>query len=129
MAERHTQAEAPHFTREMLVGSLRYFRQDLEATLSGDTSDERARNRLQAAQRFGLDKLAPEAIAAVDAALRELETKQWPRNLAARFLALAGAIRAMAEANNVIANDSPHADLTQLAKAMARIEQAVRQSV
>ena len=47
--------EAPHFTKELLLGALHHLRGDLEASLSGEGADDRARSRLAAARKLGLE--------------------------------------------------------------------------
>ena len=65
--------EAPHFTKEMLLDAMRHLRADFEASVSGKAADERARSRLEYARRLGLDKIAPESIAAIDQAIGDTE--------------------------------------------------------
>ena len=120
-----TPTEAPHFTREWLLSALRYVRGDFEAARSGEADGPRAAARLEAARRLGLDALAADALAAIDRAIEEAPRLEWPGGLEARYAALLGALRALAEASaafNAHAPDRPH--LAYLADAMAQAELA-----
>ena len=124
--------EAPHFTREWLIDALRYVRRDFEAAASGEVAisgvaanDARARSRMEAARRMGLDALADEAMAAIDRAVEEAARLEWPGRLEVRYTALLGALRTLAQASSALnerTSESPH--LTYLAETMARTELA-----
>ena len=116
-------AEAPHFTREWLISALRYVRRDFEAAASGDAADERARSRMEAARRMGLDALADEAMTAIDRAVEDAARLEWPGGLDVRYTALLGALRTLAQASSALNEhtpDRPH--LTYLAETMAKAE-------
>ena len=123
--DRSPSSEAPHFTREWLLSALRYVRRDFEAARSGEADDARARSRMEAARRLGLDALADETTAAIDRAVEDAERLEWPGGLEARYTALLGALRTLAAAAaafNAHAPDRPH--LAYLADAMAKAELA-----
>jgi len=112
--------EAPHFTKEMLLDAMRHLRADFEASVSGKAADERARSRLEYARRLGLDKIAPESIAAIDQAIMDVSSLIWPGGLDGRYLGLVSAIEALAHVStNLIPHNTEHAHLTELAPAMA----------
>lgn len=118
-----TPQEAPHFTREWLIGALRYVRRDFEAALSGQAADARAQSRLDAARRMGLDAVAHEAIAAIDRGADDAARLEWPGGLDMRYLALLGALAKLAGVSSALhehTDDRPH--LSYLADAMARAE-------
>jgi hypothetical protein len=58
-----TPQEAPHFTKELLIDSMRHLRADFVTSLSNHGVDKRARTRLAGARRLGLDKVNDDAIA------------------------------------------------------------------
>ena len=123
--------EAPHFTREWLIDALRYVRRDFEAAasdeaaLSGDGGDARARSRMEAARRMGLDTLAGEATVAIDRAVDEAARLEWPGGLEVRYTALLGALRTLAQASSALNEHTPERPhLTDLAETMARAELA-----
>ncbi len=124
--------EAPHFTREWLIDALRYVRRDFEAAASGEAgvsgqaaNDARARSRMEAARRMGLDALAGEAMAAIDRAVDEAARLEWPGGLDVRYTALLGALKTLAQASSALNEHSPERPhLTYLAETMARAELA-----
>ncbi|MEK9659627.1 MAG: hypothetical protein VW450_06770, partial [Chloroflexota bacterium] len=66
--------KAPHFTRELLLGTLRYLRGDFQATLTGQAADARAQARLDAARALGLGPpLAEQVLSAMADAEVEAE--------------------------------------------------------
>ncbi len=120
-----TSQEPPHFTREWLIEALRYVRGDFEAAASGEAAEGRARSRMEMARRMGLDVIAGETMAAIDRGVVDAARLEWPGGLEIRYLALFGALRALASASSALnehADDRPH--LTYLAEAMARAELA-----
>ncbi len=118
--------EAPHFTKEMLIDALGHLRGDLEASMTGEGADERARSRLQAARDMGLDRLAPEAIAIIDKARVDVRNLAWPAGLETRYMSLVSALAAMADASRSLTAPAPdRADLGALADVLARAERAV----
>ena len=115
--------EAPHFTREWLIGALGYVRRDFEAVLSGRAADERARSRLDAARRLGLGAGADEAIAAIDRGVDDAVRLEWPGGLDVRYLALLGALAKLAGVSSALhEHTDEHPHLAYLADAMARAE-------
>ena len=117
--------EAPHFTREWLLGAVQHLRGDLAASLSGEGADDRARSRLRTARALGLDRIAAEAIAAFDRASADVANLAWPGGLEHRYVALAGALRTLADVSTaLIPHDSEHAHLTELAGVLAGVELA-----
>ena len=116
--------EAPHFTREWLLTALRYVRSDFEAARSGEADGPRAAARLEAARRLGLDAIAADALAAIDRAIEEAPRLEWPGGLEARYAALLGALRALAEASAAFNAHAPDRPLAYLADAMAQAELA-----
>ncbi len=120
-----TPQEAPHFTREWLIGALRYVRGDFEAAISGDAGDDRARSRLDMARRLGLDAIADEVMAAIDQGADDAARLEWPGGLELRYLALLGALKTLAGVSSALndhTDERPH--LTYLAEAMAKAELA-----
>ena len=117
--------EAPHFTREWLIDALRYVRRDFEAAVSGEGGDDRARSRLEAARRMGLDALADETMAAIDCAVEEAARLEWPGGLEVRYTALLGALKTLAQTSSALNEHTPERPhLTYLAETMARAELA-----
>ena len=119
--------EAPHFTREWLIDALRYVRRDFEAAVSGETAanDARARSRMEAARRMGLDVLADEAMAAIDRAVDDAGRLEWPGGLDVRYTALLGALKTLAQASSALNEHTPERPhLTYLAETMACAELA-----
>ena len=117
--------EAPHFTREWLLSALRYVRGDFEAALSGEAADDRARSRLDTARALGLDALAEDAIVAIDQAVEQIESRQWPGGLDVRYLSLIGALREIAEVSSATMRRGPElADLSGLARVLGAAELA-----
>jgi thiamine-phosphate pyrophosphorylase len=117
--------EAPHFTKEMLLEAMRHLRADFVASLSGEGADERARARLEAARRLGLDKVAGEAIAAIDQAIEDVLTRAWPGGLDQRYLGLVGTIERLADVSaSLMPHDDEHAHLSALAPIIARAQVA-----
>ena len=113
--------EAPHFTKELLLSALRHLRGDFEASISGEAADERARSRMVGAQRLGLDKIAPEAIPAIDQALDDVAKLVWPGGLDQRYLGLVGTIDKLAEiSSRLLPHDEEHAHLTTLAEVISK---------
>ena len=113
--------EAPHFTKELLLSALRHLRGDFEASISGEATDERARSRMAGAQRLGLDKIAPEAIPAIDQALDDVAKLVWPGGLDQRYLGLVGTIDKLAEiSTRLLPHDAEHAHLTTLAEVISK---------
>ena len=111
--------EAPHFTKELLIDSMRHLRDDFAAALSGEGEDDRARSRLAHAQKIGLHKLAPEAIAAIDAAIAAVRELSWPGGLDQRYLGLVGVVETMARiSTELLPHDAQNAHLTDLAPVM-----------
>ncbi len=120
-----TPQEAPHFTREWLLGALRYVRGDFEAAVSGEADDDRARSRLDMARRLGLDAIADEVMAAIDRGADDAARLEWPGGLEVRYLALLGALKTLAGVSSTLnehTDERPH--LTYLAEAMAKAELA-----
>ncbi len=125
-----TPQEAPHFTREWLIGALRYVRGDFEAALLGEAEDGRARSRMEMARRMGLDAIAEEVIDALDRGAEDATKLEWPGGLEIRYLALLGALRTLATTSSALnehADDRPH--LTYLAEAMAKAELAAGSAI
>jgi thiamine-phosphate pyrophosphorylase len=117
--------EAPHFTKELLLGALHHLRGDLEASLSGEGGDDRARSRLAAARKLGLDRLAPETIEAFDRAYDDVTNLAWPGGLDNRYVALSGALNALTLASTeLMAHNDKNAHLTDLAGVVAKLELA-----
>lgn len=121
-----TNQEAPHFTVEMILGTLRHLRGDLEAARTSVTpeGDERAKARMEAGRRMGLDRLAAEAVAAIDEAARRVEKGPWPGGLDIRYLGMVGALRALLQASEALQPGVNAADLSDLAAPIALVEQA-----
>jgi thiamine-phosphate pyrophosphorylase len=95
--------EAPHFTRQLLLSTLRYLRGDFQATLTGEAPDARAQARLDAARALGLGPpLAEAVLAAMASAETEAEGAAWPGGLEVRYAAVIGALRALAETSSAL---------------------------
>ncbi len=108
--------EAPHFTKELLIDSMRHLRADFVASLSGEGDDDRARARLAGARRLGLDKVAADAIAAMDKAMEDVRTLTWPGGLDQRYLGLVGVVDLLAKlSTELLPHDDETAHLTELA--------------
>lgn len=116
--------EPPHFTREMLLGTLHHLRADLDSALTGLATDDRAKSRMDAAQHMGLDKLAQEAITAIDWATESVASLDWPGGLTVRYIAMVGALRAMVSASHALPAGSFAADLKDLERIVAKVERA-----
>ncbi len=117
--------EAPHFTKELLAGSLKHLREDLEASLSGEAEDDRARSRLEGARRLGLHEVAEEAIPIMKQAEQDVHNLVWPGGLDARYLALAGVVETLADlSTQLLPHDSKHAHVTDLVNVISRVRLA-----
>ena len=113
--------DAPHFTREMIQDTMRHVRGDLAASLSGEGANSRERSRLEAARRLGLDKVAAEAIAAIDDAIEHVQTRSWPGGMDQRYMGLIGTVDTMARiSTELMPHDDKHAHLTELSDVMGR---------
>ncbi len=111
--------EAPHFTKELLIESMRHLSADFAAAQSGEGEDERARSRLAHAQKIGLDKLAPEAIATMERAMTAVRDLAWPGGLDQRYLGLVGTVEMLARiSTELLPHDAKTAHLTDLAPVM-----------
>ena len=87
------QQEAPHFTREWLISALSYVRHDFEATITNHVTDQRSRVRLNTAKELGLGSIANDVISAIDQAISDAKTLEWPGGIEIRYVALLGAIK------------------------------------
>jgi thiamine-phosphate pyrophosphorylase len=119
------QGEAPHFTKELLAGSLKHLREDLEASLSGEAGDDRARSRLEGARRLSLHEIAEEAIPIMIQAEQDVHNLVWPGGLDSRYLALAGVVETLANlSTQLLPHDDKHAHVTDLIDVISRIRLA-----
>ena len=111
--------EAPHFTKELLIDSMRHLSDDFAAALSGEGEDDRARARLAHAQKIGLHKLAGEAVPAMERAMTAVRELSWPGGLDQRYLGLVGVVETLARiSTELLPHDANTAHLTDLAPVM-----------
>jgi thiamine-phosphate pyrophosphorylase len=115
--------EAPHFTKELLIDAMRHLSADFAAAQSGaqsvDSGDERALSRLAHAQKIGLDKLAPEAVATMESAMRAVRELTWPGGLDQRYLGLVGVVETLARiSTELLPHNDKTAHLTDFAPVM-----------
>jgi thiamine-phosphate pyrophosphorylase len=113
------QQPAPHFTKELLIDAMRHLSADFAAAQSGEGGDERALSRLAHAQKIGLDKLAPEAIATMNSAMAAVRDLTWPGGLDQRYLGLVGVVETLARiSTELLPHNDRNAHLTDLAPVM-----------
>jgi thiamine-phosphate pyrophosphorylase len=111
--------EAPHFTKELLIDSMRHLTDDFAAAVSGEGEDDRARSRLAHAQKIGLHKLAGEAVPAMERAMTAVRELTWPGGLDQRYLGLVGVVETLARiSTELLPHDAKTAHLTDLAPVM-----------
>ncbi len=111
--------EATHFTKELLIDAMRHLTADFAAAQSGEAEDERAMSRLTHAQKIGLHKLAPEAIAAMESAMEAVRDLTWPGGLDQRYLGLVGIVETLARiSTELLPHNDKSAHLTGLMPVM-----------
>lgn len=117
----HSPQEAPHFTKELLIDSMRHLSGDFAASVSGKADDGRVRSRLEHARRIGLNTMAGEAIAAMEEATKDVRDLVWPGGLDQRYLGLVGVVEVLARiSTELLPHDEKTAHLTTLAPIMHR---------
>ena len=117
------QQEAPHFTREWLISALSYVRNDFEATITNHVTDQRSRVRLNTAKELGLGSIANDVISAIDQAISDAKTLEWPGGIEIRYVALLGAIKSLASASTALQPNTPELPhLNYLTNLMSKAE-------